>query len=223
MPSGEIKAVAVAAKSVAEAPSETIKAVTGLMETVGVKDLVQLGVSMTHKGVDAGARAVAKKSEERSSMVEVAEVYSSDYRLKLDDAKRWLEEDGLRAEAVVVKPDVAYKDCSEFEVVATNYELGKKVKPGTRIILRYVTSDVIAASQELFNKSEYEKAEIEQIRAKTQIEKAEKKAEQSAKTKQKLDETLTNVQHGLGGVVSSAQKGMKGLLSNIPKKSPKQD
>jgi len=210
-----------AIKAIAEAPAETVKAVTGLIETVGVKDLMQLGISMTQRGVDAGAKAVAKKSEERSAMIEVAEVYSSDYRLKLDDAKRWLEEDGLRAEAVVVKPDIMYKDCSEFEVVATNYELGKKVKPGTRVILRYVTEEVIADSQELFNKLEKEKAGLEQEKVKNQAIKAEKKAEQSIKNKQKLDETLSTVQQGFEGAVSSAQKGIKGLLSNLPKKTSK--
>jgi len=208
---------------VIKATTETVKAVTDLIDTVGVKDLMQLGISMTQRGVDAGAKAIAKKSEERSAMIEVAEIYSSDYRLKLDDAKRWLEEDGLRAEAVVVKPDIIYKDCSEFEVVATNYELGKKVKPGTRIILRYVTAEVIANSQELFNKSENEKEGLEQEKIKNETIKTEKKAEQAMKNKQKLDETLSTVQQGFEGAVSSAQKGIKGFLSNLPKKTSKQD
>jgi len=207
-----------AIKAVAEAPAETIKAVTDLIETVGVNDSVKLGVSMTRRGVDAGSKAVAKKSEERSTLVEVPEMYSSDYRLKLEDAKRWLEEDGFRPEAVVVQPNIIYKDCAEFEVVATNYKLGKKVKPGTRIILRYVTSEVIATSQEMFIESEKHKAETEREKAENQAVRAEIRAGHAVKNKQNLDKTVATVQHGLNDAIASTQKGVKGLLSNISRK-----
>jgi len=199
-----------AIKAVAEATPETIKAVAGLIDSVGVKDLVQLGVNMTQRGVDAGAKAYTKKAEERDSLVEVPELISSDYHLKLDDAIRWLEEDGFRTEAVVVKPDVSYKDCEDLEVVATNYELKKKLKHGTRIILRYVTSDVIEASQKLFEESEKQKAKATQ-----------KKTKQAKINKKKREETVANVQKGVGNVLTNTQKGLKGVIDKIPKKSKK--
>ncbi|MCL2547252.1 MAG: hypothetical protein FWE06_08720 [Oscillospiraceae bacterium] len=121
--------------------------ITKLIGAAGINDIVKLGLDLT-----------AKKVEERSTRIEVAEVYSSDYRLKLQDAKRWLEEDGLRVEPVVPQPDIAYKDCSEYEVVATNFKLKQKVAPGTRVILRYVTAEVIEASQKLFDEMENQKA-----------------------------------------------------------------
>jgi len=187
-------------KTTLEATAKTIDAVTGLVDAVGVKDLVQLGASMAHRGVDAGSKAYAKKSEERSALVEVPEMYSSDYRLKLDDAIRWLEEDGLRAEAVILQPDVAYKDCSDLEVVATNYKLGKKVKVGTRIILKYVTSDVIEASRKLFDDAESQKAE------------------QAMRNKENIDKTVANFQQGFGNVATSTQKGIKDAFSKFSKK-----
>ena len=201
-----------AIKAVAEMTPETLKAASGLIDSVGVKDLIQLGVNMTQRGIDAGAKAYAKKDEERELLVEVPEVISSDYHLKLDDAIRWLEEDGFRAEAVVVKPDVSYKDCEDLEVVATNYELKKKVKPGTRIILRYVTSDVIEASQELFEESEKQKAEAMQ-----------NKTKQAKLNKEKREKTVANVQKGVGNVLTSTQKGIKNVVGKIPKKSKKND
>ena len=210
-----------AIKAVAEAPAETIKAVTGLIDSVGVKDLVQLGVSMTNKGVEAGTKAYAKKSEERSALVEVPEMYSNDYRLKLDDAKRWLEEDGLRAESVIVQPNVAYKDCSDMEVVATNFKLKKKVKPGTRIILRYVTLDVIEASKELFIEAEKKKAEEEHQKLEAQTEKDERKSEKAKKNRESLDKTVGNIQDGLTSAVKGTRKGFDGFLSKIPRKEKK--
>jgi len=181
---------------------EILKGVTELVDVLGVKDLVQLGASLTQQGIDAGSKAYAKRAEEKDALVEIAEVFSEDYRLKLDDAKRWLEEDGLRAEGVVVQPSIEYKDCSEFEVVASNYKLGNKVAPGTRIILKYVTAEVIKASQRLFEESEQEKEKNSQ-----------KKTENAVKNKQALDKTITNVQSGFSNLVTSTKKGIKGLLS----------
>jgi len=201
-----------AIKAVAEMTPETLKAASGLIDSVGVKDLIQLGVNMTQRGIDAGAKAYAKKDEERELLVEVPEVISSDYHLKLDDAIRWLEEDGFRAEAVVVKPDVSYKDCEDLEVVATNYELKKKVKPGTRIILRYVTSDVIEASQKLFEESEKMKAKAKQ-----------KKTKEAKINRKKREKIVTNVQKGVGNVFANTQKGIKDVIEKIPKKSKKDD
>lgn len=186
------------------------KGVLALAEAVGVKDLVQLGVSLTQQGVDAGTKAYAIKAEQRKALVEMPEIYSSDYRLKLEDAKRWLEEDGLKPEAIIVQPDIAYKDCSDLEVVASNYKLKQKVKPGTRIILRYVTSEVIEASQKLFEESERQKAEVKQ-----------KKAEQTIKNKQNVDKAVANVQQGFNDAVANTQKGIEGLILNLPKKKRK--
>jgi len=187
-----------------------VKDVTGLADALGVKDIVQLGVSLTQRGIDAGANAYTKKAEEKDSLVEIAELYSDDYRVKLEDAKRWLEEDGLKVEAVIVKPDIAYKDCLDLEVVATNFELKQKVKPGTRIILKYVTSEIIDASKMLFEESERQKADEKQL-----------KAEQTAMKKESINKAVTSVKSGLSDVVSSTSKGLGGFLSNLPKKNMK--
>ena len=190
--------------------SELIKDVTDLVDALGVKDLVQLGTSLAQRGVDAGSHTIAKKIDEKNSLVEVPELYSSDYRLKVEDAKRWLEEDGLKAEAVIVQPAIEYKDCADQEVVASNFSLGEKVKPGTRIILKYVNAEVIEASQKLFADSEKQKEEAQQ-----------RKAETTAKTKESIDKAFTSVQHGLGKVVTAAKEGVGGILSSFSKKEKK--
>ena len=195
---------------------DILKETTNLVDSLGVKDLIQLGTKLTQQSIDAGVKVYAKKTEEKDSLIEIPEIYTSDYRLKLDDAKRWLEEDGLKVEGVVVQPDIAFKDCSDFEVIATNYKLGKKVKSGTRIILKYVTSEVIETSKKLFEDSEKKKLEAER-------EKAEKRKELAEATKQKSKEVITNIQHGFGGFVTNRKKDVGGIISNLTKKEKPND
>jgi len=164
--------------------------------------------------VDAAIKAYNRINEEKKTLIEVPEIYSSDYRLKLEDAKRWLEEDGFKVATVIAQPAIRFKDCSDLEIVYTNYKPKQKAKPGTRIILKYVTSEVIEASCRLFDESEKQKAEAKQ-------KKAEKKAEQAIKKKQILDNAVANVQHGIGDAVTSAQKGIEGVFSNLPNKKKK--
>ena len=174
---------------------------------IGVKDLIQLGASLTQQGINVGTKVYVKKAEENKALVEIPEIYSSDFRLKLKDAMDWLKEDGLNAAPVIVQPNIKFKDCSDLEIVGTNYKLGKKVKPGTRIILKYVTTDVIEDSRKLFDESERQKAEAKQ-----------KKAEQSAKNKQKLEQTVANAQQGLNDAVTNTKENIEGVLSNFTKK-----
>ena len=211
----------------------TIKSVISFAEAAGVTDLCQLGVSMAERAV-----------EERGTMVEVAEIHASDYHLKLDDAIRWLEEDGLKTEAVIVKPDIAFKDCIDMEVVGANYKLGQKVKPGTRIIVKYVTVDVVKASRKIYREQEKTKAKekqdkidkIEKIKQekkdKVEKNKQEKilKAEnnkqariaKAEKNKEKREKTVATVQNGLSNTMSKTKNSIGGLFSKTPKNKKKE-
>ena len=158
--------------------------------TGGVSDLIKLGTSIVEASV-----------EEKNSLVSVAEIYGSDYRLKLDDATRWLEEDGLKVEPVIVQPNIEYKDCSEFEVVATNFELGAKVSPGTRIIVKYVTSEVIEISQQMYSEAKQAELEIEQ-------DKINRKEARATKNKETLDKTVSGFKSGFGKIVNATKEGV---------------
>ena len=186
--------------------------IAGVVNALGLKDLVQFYTSVANRGIDAGANAVSSIVEDRKALVEVAEVHSDDYLVTVDEARRWLEEDGLKVEPVVAKPNVTYKDCADSEVVATNFKLGEKVKPGTRIILRYVTSEVVEASQKLYEEAEREKVELEQ-----------QKAEKAAQSKQAFNNKVKGVQQGIGGAAKKTQEGVKGIFSKIPKKKKSDD
>lgn len=195
-----------------------VSEVKELADALGVGDLIKLGVSLTEKGIEAESKRIAKKVEEKESLVQIAEVHSSDYHVKLADAKRWLEEDGLKVEAVVVKPDIAFKDCVDMEIVATNFKLNQKVKPGTRVILKYVTTEVIDASQKIFDEVEKQRMDAEEEKVAKKLEQAQKRAEQNEKSKLKLSETVSAVKGGIKDATASAQKGIGGAFSSLTKK-----
>lgn len=178
------------------------KGALALSEALGVKDLVQLGSYLATKGVDAGVKTI----EDRKSLVSISDIHSEDYQLKLDDAKRWLEEDGLRVETVVVHPNPIFKDCSDMEVVGTNYKQKQRLKPGTRVILKCVTDDVIEASKKLFEEAERKKAADEQKKAEKKAEQAQQREEQIIKAKEKFGDAAAAVQKSAETIKSKIVK-----------------
>lgn len=195
------------------------KGVLAVIDAVGIKDLVQLGGTLTQQGIEAGTKARANRMEEKKSLVKIPDISHQDYEVSLDDAKRWLEEDGFRVEAVSVKPNAKYRECTENEVVATNYRRNQKVKRGERIILQYVTAETIAASRRLFEESErikHEKLQMKsEIKAQRKADQTRLKEEKSAVGKQKIDKVTGDVQQGLSDAVKNTQEGVKKIVSKV--------
>ena len=185
----------------------TVMKVVGVAtEMLGVSELAKLGEELARKGIEAHA-----------DKVEVPEIYGSDYRLTLDEAKRWIIEDGLNPEPVVAKPDIAYKDCQDMEVVATNFQLKQKVKPGTRIILRYVTAEIIEASKKLYDDLEKERADVEQKKVDDLEELARKKAEQREKNKEKINTVAVGFQQGVNEAAGGIRDNLKKMTGRFAK------
>ena len=154
--------------------------ILNIADHIGVTDLVKLGIA--HLGAQL----------EKTNLVEVPELYDEDYRVKLDEAKRWLEEDGLRVESVVVQPRAEYRDYTDMEVISTNYSMKDKVKPGTRIIVKYITTEVIEESQRLYDESEQIKLEEEQQLADKKAAKVEKRQQNRENTVSALKKSASN-------------------------------
>lgn len=169
-------------------------------------------------GIDTTIKSHGRKAEEKQAMVEIPEVYSPDFRLTLEEATRWLEEDGLRARAVVAQPDIAFREYADRMVVRTYPRPKQKVKPGTRVVVKYVTAEVIKASQGLYEEREREKAEARQDKINSREEKARKRAGQRAEARQKLDNTVAGVKRGINDSAAKMQKSIGGLS---PKKRAK--
>jgi len=166
-------------------------------------------------GIDVVKAHHAKKAEEKQALIKVPEIYASDFRLSLEEATHWLEEDGLKVRAALAKPNVAYREYAAMAVVRATPKPRQKVKPGTRVFLRYVNAEVIEASRTLFDEAERQKVDAKQKKADIRAEKAQKTAEQRAKSKQKLYNTVETIQQGLNDVALNAHKGVEKLL---PKK-----
>lgn len=171
------------------------KAGDAMLEADAAKALVDIGASLLKRGAEAGIVNINEKIEDNKTLIEIPELYSKDFILTLEEATRWLEEDGLKVRSVVAKPDINYKDCKDTQVVDSNPKLKQKVKPGTRVILQYVTTEVIEDSKKLFNESEKLKAD-----------KADKKAAQAAKNKETLNEAVANVKQSVENVISKISK-----------------
>ena len=92
--------------------------IKGAITAKFVKRLIE---AYAPKAIDAATKMYSEKAEEKKTLIEITELTSPDYHLTLDVAKRLLEDDGLKVESIVVKPDVKYKDYIDMEVVATNY------------------------------------------------------------------------------------------------------
>jgi len=154
--------------------------------------------------------------EKKQTLVEIPVLYSREGRSKLKDAKKWLKDDGLKVGTIVALPNIAFKDFSDLDVVASKPKPKEKVERGTRILLKYVTSEVIEASRKLFDESEKQKMEMEQ-------QKTEKRAEQAKKRKQMFDKTVTNISDGFNDVVTTTKDGMKKIVPKLPKKKGSED
>ena len=169
-----------------------------------------MALNMLVKVVGAGVPDLIKLADkllsQRDGTVEVPKVISDDFRLTLEQAESWLIQDGLTPRPVLVNPDIAYKDCSDREVVATNYKLGKKVKTGTPIILQYVTAEVIDASKKLYEESEKEKINKAQKKDDEAKMKADKKAEElRKKAEEKAEEVRRKAEERAEKILNKPQ------------------
>lgn len=128
---------------------------------------------------------VIEKQPEKSNRIAVPELYREGFLLELDQAVKLLEDCGLKSvgSKVTLKEAAAkYKDYSDMQVIDSNPKQGTIVNPGSIVYLKYITSDVIAASQKIYDDTEAEK-----------LKKKEEKIAQKLERQEKRKETITGV------------------------------
>jgi hypothetical protein len=139
-------------------------------------------------------KEVVKKVDERKDFVDIPPLYSKNIPIKLERATVLLEDRGLKVESVAVQEaNIKFKDCLDQQVVWSKPKHKQKVKPGTLVFLRYVTSEIIKRSQELFEELERQKIETKQANA-------IKRAEQKEKIKKKIGDTVINVKQNINSI-----------------------
>lgn len=142
--------------------------------------------------VERAANKAIDQHPDKDAHVTVPELYRKGFLLELDQAIKLLEDCGLKAvssKVTLKEAAVKYKDYSDMQVIDSNPKQGASVNPGSIVYLKYITADVIEASQKIYDDAEAEK-----------IEKKEKKAAQKLEQQEKRKEAIKGVTDKIGKV-----------------------
>jgi len=147
--------------------------------------------------ITVAAKTVKEKFEERKDLINIPELYSRGFPIKLERGIILLKECNLKVEPVAVRDaNVKYKDCFDLQIIGSKPKHKQKVKPGTIVFLKYVTSEVIEESKKLF------------------LEKTNKRSEQKEKNKRIVDGVITNVQRGAIDITTKTKNQIERVLVN---------
>ena len=134
----------------------------GVLGAIGaVAGLVQAASPMVEKAMDKSK----DKSDKTDIKVIIPDLYRKDFPIDLDQAKILLSDSGLKyseSKMVVKDADKKYKDCFNFQVIASSPKQGTSVNQGTTVYLKYITQEVIDASIKIFKDEEKAKAELKE-------------------------------------------------------------
>lgn len=156
--------------------TENIKGVAaGITMAASVLPLVK-------PAIDAGKEYIDKAIEERKKLVAVPPLYSKDYPLTVEQAVEVLESCGLKATLVKTSlsdANVMYRNCFDGQVIKSQPKTKQKVEPGTSVLVKYITQEIIDESLRLFEQQQ-------EARFQKAVEKEHKASERKAKTQQMI-------------------------------------
>lgn len=171
--------------------------------------VVSSALAILQPAANVIANTLKDKVEERKDLVSIPELYTKDIPMKLDRAKILLEECGFKVEPIAIREaNIKYKDCFDLQIVGSKPKHKQKVKPGTIIFLKYVTSEIIEESKKMFDLSEKHRAEIK-------LEKAKNRSEQKEKNRKIVDDVTSSIQERVMSV--AVKKSTKSQQENSTK------
>lgn len=123
--------------------------------------------------------AMEKRKDKVSGneLVIIPALYDKSFPLKMEQAMELLSSYGLKAMPSMLTPREArakYKDCFDGQVIDSKPKCNQKVRPGTTVLIRCISQEVIDESQRLFDEAEKLKAAIKQERAAKRSEQMER-------------------------------------------------
>lgn len=136
-----------------------------------------------------------KSTKASEPLAVVPDLYTKGFPLTLEQAKEKLSSEGfgvIASEMTVSNAKPKYKDCIDTQVVDSRPRSGEKTKPGTTVIVRYVTQEVIDESRRLFTELETQKAEL--------------RAQKSASRQEKIEQTKQLAVDVVGKTKSGVEK-----------------
>lgn len=136
------------------------------------------------------ADTIPKIMEKQKRLVSVPELYSKEYPLSAEQAVELLNNYGLKS--ILVKTsiddaDIKYRKCFASQVISTKPKGKQKVDPGDVVFVKYITQEVIDASQKIFEELDTNKKEIVS-------QKQNKRLERKERTEQIIKNTQSKVQ-----------------------------
>lgn len=142
------------------------------------------------------------KNIEPKELVEIPALYEKGFPLELAQAVELLESNGFRVtKSKLIKSDAhaKYRNCLDTQVIDSNPKQKKKVKPGTVICLRYITSEVIEESQKIYDA-------VESAKQEEQIKKQKIREERKNRNKEKFSKVTGTVKNSVQKVVHRTDK-----------------
>lgn len=187
------------------------KAASGLAQ-VGKMASDVVGIAESVNSLSTLATPVVEHViENRKSLITIPELYSEDFSLSLEQAKELLNHYGLTTmdvELSIKDAKSEYRNCFVSQVVDSRPAQKQNVKPGTMVVLRYVTSEVIEESQRLFE-------EYQNIKKEMENKKALKRLEQKEKTKKMLLETVSKAKSDVNKILTRRNDTNKKICNTM--------
>ncbi len=174
------------------------KNIVGVISAVG--SLVVAATPLVEKAIDNAKNDSSEKSE--TSKVVIPELYRKGFPIDLEQAETMLSELGLKvskSKLRVAEADPKYKNCEDTQILDSSPRQGTKVKQGTTVCLRYITQDVIDASQKIFDNNIQAKQEAKE-------KKVSEKLERNEKMKGTISETMGAAKNNIGKIFKKEHK-----------------
>lgn len=167
-----------------------------------ISALAGLAAAATPLVNNAIENAKNKSSERSEEKVKIPELYSKGFPIDLDQAIKILEDCGLKvskSKLTLRDAKPLYKDCFDLQVINSNPKQGSVVKVGSTVCLRYISDDVIAESQKIFD-------EKERVKSETKERKVAERTERKEHTRETISSVADKAKSGMGKVFKRNSK-----------------
>ena len=132
-----------------------------------------------------------------NELVVIPALYDKSFPLKIEQASELLSNYGLKALPSMFtlrEAHMKYKDCFDGQVISSKPRSNQKVRPGTTVLIRYITQEVINESQRLFDETEKQKVVAKHKRA-------VKRSEQMSRAKDAVADVTGRAKSGVEKIV----------------------
>lgn len=136
------------------------------------------------------------RKENMEDKVTIPDLYLKDYPITVEQAKILLDDCGLKySESPMTIKDAnkKYRHCFDGQMISSRPKQGTSVKPDAIIYLKYITQEVIDASQKIFDEEEKAKADLKEQKTLIKQEHKDRRKEQVSAFVEKAKDTVNNV------------------------------